>query len=276
MSAEERRPRPMQPAVVPPGTLSGLTDTHCHLDMAAFADDRQPALARAAQAGLVRMLVPGIDLPSSRRAMELARGNPLLRFAVGVHPHDSESFHAETLRQLHQLATEGNAAAIGEIGLDYFRDLAPRARQREAFQAQLALACELGLPALIHIRDAADDALAILAEAGSRLRGVLHAFSGEPETATRALAMGLYLGAAGPVTYPKADRLRDILRAAPPDRILLETDSPYLPPQGHRGRRNEPALVGIITRQLAADRGIDPAEWAAHTRANANTLFHWE
>jgi TatD DNase family protein len=262
------------PAELPP--ITGLTDTHCHLNLAAFAGDLESVLDRAARAGLVRMLVPGIDPESSRRAAELAAKQPMLSFAAGVHPHETESFTPETLQAIRKVAEENGAAAIGEIGLDYYRDLAPRACQREAFRAQIDLAMELRLPVIIHIREAADDALAILAESGPELRGVWHAFSGELAEAERALELGLHLGAAGPVTYPKAGALREILLMASPDRILLETDAPYLPPQGFRGKRNEPARVNLIARRLADDRGIDPELWAAQTRANAQNLFHWE
>jgi TatD DNase family protein len=271
LSPESRRS-----ASATPEPLAGLTDTHCHLSMAAFADDLDRVLERAAQAGLARILVPGIDLDSSRRATELAGGHPMLACAVGVHPHETESFDAGTLNALRTIARDGGAVAIGEIGLDYYRDLAPREKQRTAFRAQIELALELELPVIVHIREAAEDALTMLAEAGERLRGVLHAFSGGMADAERALGMGFFLGAAGPVTYPKASALREVFRVAPPDRILLETDSPYLPPQGHRGERNEPARVNIIARRLADDRGIEPALWTAQTRANADTLFHWE
>lgn len=260
----------------PEGGLPGLTDTHCHLDMPAFEGDLGQTLERARAAGLVRILVPGLNLESSRHAAGLARTHGWLRFAAGVHPHESGSFDEETLAGLRQLALAEGATAVGEIGLDYYRDLSPRARQREAFRAQLELARELRLPVIVHIREAAEDALAILAETGVGLHGVLHAFSGDPSLAERALAMGFYLGTAGPLTYPKADRLREILRAAPLDRILLETDSPYLPPEGNRGKRNEPALVETVARRLAAERGMDPATLTARMRANANELFGWE
>jgi TatD DNase family protein len=263
-------------ADVPAGALPGLTDTHCHLDMPQFADDVPQTLERARSAGLVRMLLPGIDLASSRRAARLAHEHPLLRFAAGVHAHAAGTLDGEALAELRRLATAEGAAAIGEIGLDYFRDPAPRPRQQEAFRAQVELARELGLPVIVHIREAADDALEILAQAGNGLRGVLHAFSGDERIARRALTMGFFLGAAGPVTYPGAGALRGIFRAAPVDRILLETDSPYLPPQGFRGRRNEPALVRQTALRLAEERGTDPAALAAQTRANAAALFGWE
>ena len=231
---------------------------------------------RARRAGLVRILVPGLDLAGSRRAAALARSDPMLRFAPGVHPHESAGFNPQMLEELRALAREPGAVAIGEIGLDYFRNLAPRAAQQEAFRAQLNLARELGLPAIVHIREAEEDALAILAEAGSGLRGVLHAFTGSPLQAERAGGIGFYFGIGGPLTYPGSARLRETFRALPRDRILLETDAPYLPPEGNRGKRNEPALVLATARQAAAELNQDPLELAQTARRNANHLFAWE
>jgi len=263
-------------ASVPTDVLPGLTDTHCHLDLEAFDADRDRVLERARRAGLVRILVPGLNLAGSRRAAELARSDPILRFAAGVHPHESGSFNGRVLDDLRALARERGAAAIGEIGLDYYRDLAPRGRQREAFRAQLGLALELRLPAIIHIREAEEDALAILAEAGAGGRGVLHAFSGGRTLAERAAEMGFFFGIAGPLTYPGSAQLRETFRALPPDRILLETDAPYLPPDGNRGKRNEPALVLAVARRAAGELDWEPTELVRRTRRNANILFAWE
>jgi TatD DNase family protein len=263
-------------ASVPTDVLPGLTDTHCHLDLEAFDADRGRVVERARHAGVVRILVPGLNLAGSRRAAELARSDPILRFAAGVHPHESGSFNDRVLDGLRALARERGAAAIGEIGLDYYRDLAPRDRQREAFRAQLGLALELRLPAIIHIREAEEDALAILAETGAGVRGVLHAFSGGRTLAKRAAEMGFFFGIAGPLTYPGSARLRETFHALPPDRILLETDAPYLPPDGNRGKRNEPALVLAVARRAAKELGWEPTELVHRTRRNANNLFAWE
>ncbi len=263
-------------ARVPPGSLSGLIDTHCHLNLPAFDADRDRVLARARDAGLERILIPGIDLAGSARAARIARSDPILRFAPGIHPHESRSFDGEALAELRWLARDEGACAIGETGLDYFRDLSPRERQREAFRAQLALAEELGLPAIVHVRDAQEDALAILAEFAGRVRGVLHAFSGNALLAQKAAELGFYFGIAGPLTYPKADALRAAFRALPPDRILLETDAPFLPPEGNRGARNEPALVLAVAQRAASECGVDPREMADLARRNANLLFSWE
>jgi TatD DNase family protein len=269
-------PPPPSPADVPPETIPGLTDTHCHLDLPAFDADRPQVLDRARRAGLTRILIPGIDLPGSRRAAQLARSDPMLRFAAGVHAHESASVDGRALAALRELARAEGAAAIGEIGLDYFRALAPRAGQRQAFRAQIALACELGLPVVFHVRDSQEDALAILSEFAGTVRGVWHAFSGDRAAVERAAAMGFYFGIAGPLTYPKADSLREAVRAVPPERILFETDSPYLPPQGNRGKRNEPALVLGVARAAAGERRTDVGELVQTARRNANLLFAWE
>jgi TatD DNase family protein len=263
-------------ALLPDDSLPGLTDTHCHLDLPEFDPDREAVVEHARRAGLVRILVPGLDLAGSRRAAELAQSDPILRFAPGVHPHGSGEFSDGVLDELRALARAPGAVAIGEIGLDYFRNLAPHDLQREAFRAQLALARELGLPAIVHIRDAEDDALAILSAAGSGLRGVLHAFSGSRALAERLGEMGFYFGIGGPLTYPGAANLRETFRALPPDRILLETDAPYLPPEGNRGKRNEPALVLAVARKAAAERNADAAELVRAARLNADNLFAWE
>jgi TatD DNase family protein len=263
-------------ARIPPDSLPGLIDTHCHLNLPAFDSDRTQVLDRARRAGLARILIPGIDLPGSLRAAQLARTDPILCFAPGVHPHESGTFDDAARTELRRLARDGGARAIGETGLDYFRDLAPRDRQREAFRAQLALAEELGLPAIVHIREAQADALAILAEFAGRVRGVLHAFSGDPSLAEKAAGMGYFFGIAGPLTYPRSEGLRAALRALPRDRILLETDSPYLPPEGNRGARNEPSLLPAVARRAAAECGIEPQELVDLTRRNAAELFGLE
>jgi TatD DNase family protein len=267
----------MRTAHIPEGVLPDLTDTHCHLQDQAFASDSQAVIERARQSGLMRILLAGTDVTDSQAAAHLAEKHPdLMRFAAGVHPHAATSLSTTALASLRTLLRAPGAVAVGEIGLDYFRDLSPRTEQRSAFQAQLALAAELDLPVIMHVRDAVDDVLAILTDFTLPRRGVWHAFSADRGTAERALMIGFYLGAAGPVTYPKADELREVFRTTPLDRILIETDAPYLPPDGNRGARNEPALVGPVVRRLALTRDISPELLAAATRKNANLLFHWE
>jgi TatD DNase family protein len=200
----------------------------------------------------------------------------MLRFAAGIHAHESAAFDGGALAALRTLARDEGAAAIGETGLDYFRDLAPHDRQRAAFRAQIGLACELDLPVIVHIREAQADALDILEEFSGKARGVLHAFAGDPVLAERAAKLGFFFGIAGPLTYPKAERLRGALRTLPEDRIILETDAPYLPPEGNRGKRNEPALVAEVAAKAAGERGMEASDLAALARRNANHLFAWE
>jgi TatD DNase family protein len=269
-------PHAERTASVPPVSLPGLTDTHCHLDLPEYDADRTEVLQRARRAGVVRILIAGIDVPGSRRAAQLARSDPMLRFAPGVHPNESGTFDDRTLAELRALARDEGAAAIGETGLDYFRNGAPRDRQQAAFRAQLEAARELGLPVIVHIRDARDDALAILAEFRGQVRGVLHAFSGDPAIAEKAAGMGFYFGIAGPLTYRSAAGLRTAFRALLADRILLETDAPFLPPEGNRGRRNEPALVSQVAIRAAEERGMRVPDFVNLARQNAQRLFDWE
>lgn len=251
-----------------------LFDTHCHLDITAFDPDRDAAIARARAVGVVHFVNPAYDLDSSRRAVALAQAHPGIAAAVGVHPNDAADFGEAHLAELRTLARAPQVVAIGEIGLDYYRQTTPRDRQVQAFVAQLALARELNLPVIIHCRDAYDDALALLREHGHGLPGlVMHAFSGRMEHLRAALAMGFYIGVGGPVTYPNAHGLRDVVRAAPPERIVIETDSPYLAPQSQRGRRNEPAYVLEVAQKIGQLRGTSMRDIARITTDNGRRLF---
>lgn len=270
-----------------------LTDTHCHLDFERFDADRPEVISRARAAGVARILIPGIDLPSSRRAVQLAEADPMLFAAIGVHPNDSLTWNAQTLDDLRALAAHPKVAAIGEIGLDYYWDAAPHDHQRMVLQAQLHLAAERSLPVIIHLREKGDadhgpcaaDALDILEEWVTRLRaagsalaarpGVLHSFSGNLTTARRALDLNFYIGLTGPVTYKNAESKRQMVAALPLEKILIETDSPYLSPVPQRGQRNEPAFVRHIADKIAEIHKIDPEEVAAVTTANAARLFSW-
>ncbi|MGC8874827.1 MAG: TatD family hydrolase [Chloroflexia bacterium] len=248
-------------------------DTHTHLNTEAFAADLSEVLARARSAGVDRMLVVGFDLPSSRAAVALAR-EPGLYAAVGIQPHYAGETGVQELEMLRSLASSPGVVALGEIGLDYYRDRAPRPAQRELFRRQLDLARELGLPVVIHARDALGDLLEELRRAGAGSRGVMHCFSGTPQEARAFLELGLCLSIAGPVTYPRATRLAEVVRLVPRDRLLLETDCPWLPPQRHRGTRNEPAYLVEIAEQVAALRGEPVEELARATTQNARALFH--
>jgi TatD DNase family protein len=259
-----------------------LVDTHCHLCLPAFADDLPAVLARAASAGVERILVPGIDLPTSRRAVDLAEAHRAIFAAVGLHPHGASDWSPASYQELRNLARSPRVVAIGETGLDYYRDYAPRLRQVEAFEAQLELAGELGLPVVVHNRNATDDVLDRLTTWAERSQGrspsppgVLHAFSGDQGAASRALQAGFYIGVAGPLTYTSAGELRRLTAALPLDRLLLETDAPYLPPTPHRGQRNEPAYVAIVSEALADARRVPADGLRRACWDNAATLFRW-
>jgi TatD DNase family protein len=260
-----------------------LVDSHCHLDESHFDPDREAVIVRAAEQGVTRLVNPGVDLSSSRAAAALARRHSGVYAAVGIHPHDAKTLDAAALVRLKALAQAHKNVAIGEIGLDYYRNLSPRDVQRRAFEAQLELAGELGLPVIVHDRDAHDDVLAILSHWSSSLHarrstpsgrmGVLHSFSGDAALAERALALGFYIGISGPVTYRNADRLREVVCAVPLERLLVETDAPYLTPHPHRGERNEPAYVRWVAQAVADAKRLTLEQVAVQTCENAAGLF---
>jgi TatD DNase family protein len=258
-----------------------LFDTHCHLDVAAFDEDRAAVLERARAVGVSLMLNPAYDLESSRRAAALATARADVVAAVGVHPNDAAGFTDATLNDLRDLAGTRSGApddrcpvvAIGEIGLDYHWKTVTPAAQAVAFVAQLRLARELQLPVIIHCRDAYDDCLEILREHGQGLALVLHAFGGKAAHMRAAVDMGYHIGIGGPVTYPNAHGLRDVVKAAPLERIVLETDSPYLSPQAYRGKRNEPAFVLQVAERVADVRQMSVDDVARITAHNGGRLF---
>ncbi|MEW5868286.1 MAG: TatD family hydrolase [Chloroflexota bacterium] len=269
-----------------------LVDTHCHLNFDSFDGDREQVLARARQAGLARLLNPGVDLASSQAAVNLAGANPEVYAAVGVHPNDALSWNAATLDELRALARQPKVVAIGEIGLDYYRERAPHPLQAQVLEGQLALAAELGLPVVIHIRNASPedrrasaDALAMLSAWRAGLQqqspalwarpGVLHSFSDGPEMARRAVESGFYLGISGPVTFRKALELQDVAAVVPLERLLIETDAPFLTPHPHRGQRNEPAYVRYVAEKIAQLRSLPLGEIERQTAQNAAQLFQW-
>ncbi|MCS7324404.1 MAG: TatD family hydrolase [Thermoflexales bacterium] len=250
-----------------------LFDTHCHLDTSAFDADRDAVLARAHEAGVAHFVNPAYDLESSRRAVALAQARDDVFAAVGVHPNEVGSFNEAALETLHALARAPRVVAIGEIGLDYHWDKTTPQQQAAAFIAQLDLARRLSLPVIVHCREAYDDCLALLASHGRDLPLVMHAFSSELSHVRRALDLGYSIGIGGPVTYPKAHGLREVAAYVPADRLLIETDAPYLPPQGKRGQRNEPAYLTLIARAIAEVRRVSLEELAAQTTHNACALF---
>ncbi len=253
-----------------------LTDTHCHLDLAPFDSDRAAVLERAREAGVGRILIPGVDLASSRRAVELAEAHTEIYAAVGVHPNSAHGFTLETLAELRELAVRRKVVAIGEIGIDLYWKTVPLAEQQRAFGAQLELAAEVGKPVIVHDRESHAEVLAGLREHLPPVGAVLHSFSGDRALADEALDLGLYLGVDGPLTYKKNDGLRTLFAALPLERVLIETDAPYLTPQPRRGRRNEPAFVRFVAEQLAEARGAPMDTITSTTTANAARLFRWE
>jgi TatD DNase family protein len=262
-----------------------LTDTHCHLNLNIFQEDLASILERAWERGLRRILVPGIDLPTSRSAVALAEQHPNLYAAVGIHPGDASTWDAHSLAGLRELAEHPKVVAIGEIGLDYYRDRSPRPLQRQVFRAQLELAGELGLPVVIHNRESTEDLWAELAawrselaRAGAGLAqrpGVLHSFDGSAPFALQAISNGFFIGISGPVTYKNALERQTVVASLPLDHLLIETDAPYLTPHPYRGRRNEPAYVALVAEKIAAlhDQTVD--EIVQATWENAALLFGW-
>ena len=248
-------------------------DTHCHLDVHEFDVDRVAVFERAAAAQVTRFLNPAYDIESSRRALALAQQYDQVVAAAGVHPDYLAVLNDESLAELQYLATHPKVVAIGEIGLDYHWNTFSAEVQRNGFLRQLQMAQELGLPVIIHCRDAYEDMLEILANARPRVGVLLHAFAGDTAQAQRALEMGCILGIGGPVTYKNADELRRVVAQTPLDRIVLETDAPYLPPHPHRGKRNEPGFLPLTADRVAALRGISLEEVARITATNAIHFF---
>ena len=253
-----------------------LTDTHTHLDFPHFDGDREQVIGQALAAGVGAIVDIGTDLASSQAAVALAEAYPQIYAAVGVHPHDAKTLTEETLEELGVLALHPKVVAIGEIGLDFFRDLSPRDKQRQAFQQQLALASEVGKPVIIHDRDAHSEVMAILRrwiEGGHQPAGVLHCFSGDLAMAQEAIELGFYISIAGPVTFKNARRLRELVRQLPLEKLLVETDCPYLTPHPHRGKRNEPAYVKLVAQEVARIKEMSLEEIARITSNNAQALF---
>jgi len=256
-----------------------LADTHTHLDFPQFDDDREQVIERALAAGVKAMINVGADLASSRAAVALAEAHPQIHAAVGVHPHDAKTLTDDVLKELEALASYPKVIAIGEIGLDFYRDLSPRDQQRRAFQQQLALASKTGKPVIIHDRQAHKEVMAILrrwVEGGHQPRGVLHCFSGDLAMAQEAIELGFYISIAGPVTFQNARRLRELVHQLPLEKLLIETDCPYLTPDPYRGKRNEPAYVKFVAQEVARIKGLSLEEVARVTSDNARALFALE
>lgn len=248
-----------------------LIDSHAHVDFPQFDKDRDAVIDRARETGLVALVNIGTDLRHSRASVALAEEYDFIYATVGVHPHEAETATAEILDELRALARHPKVVAVGEIGLDFYRDYSPRPAQRRAFREQLALAADLDLPVVIHSRDAHEDVLRILSE--WKGAGVLHTYAAGVRRLGEVIDLGFFVGLSGPVTYSKARELRDVARSAPLDRLLIETDCPYLTPEPHRGSRNEPAYVRFVAEAVARARGDDVEHIAEVTTQNACRLF---
>ncbi|CAK8717580.1 TatD DNase family protein [Candidatus Electronema halotolerans] len=251
-----------------------LIDTHCHLDMAAYQPDLDQIIADARRCGVTRIITIGIDLPSSCRAAELAQCYAGVYAAVGIHPHDAESADEETFRRLAELAAAPKVVGYGEIGLDYAKNYSPKEVQLRVFARQLELAKELRLPLIIHDRDAHEDTLRLLREQGPFPHGgVMHCFSGDAELARQVLDLGFYVSIPGIVTFPNAAMMREAVREVPTDRLLLETDGPFLAPVPFRGKRNLPQYLLHTAAAVAELKGVSLDDIARQTTVNAEKLF---
>ncbi|MDA8440799.1 MAG: TatD family hydrolase [Peptococcaceae bacterium] len=250
-----------------------IVESHAHIDDQRFDVDREEVIARLRARGVGAVINVGYDLASSRKSLALAAKYPEIYAAVGIHPHDVSAVTEQEWEALASLARQPKVVAIGEIGLDYYRDLSPRAAQRDGFAAQLHIANDLGLPIIVHNRDAHQDVIDLIRNEPPQNGGVMHCFSGSWETAKIVLDLGLFISFAGPVTFKNAVKLQEVAAKIPLDRLLIETDSPYLTPEPLRGRRNEPANVQLVLEKLAAIKKIDPGQLGAITAANSCRLF---
>jgi TatD DNase family protein len=254
-----------------------LIDTHTHLDDPRYDGDREAVIERAREAGVEILVTIGCDLATSRAAVGLADRHEQIYAAVGVHPHEVKHIGDEWYGELRRLAAHRKVVAYGEIGLDYHYNQSPPHLQRDRFREQVGLARELGLPIVVHTREAARDTAAILKEErADTVGGVFHCFSGDAELAKDALDLGFYVSFSGVVTFRNAEALRNLVKTVPLDRLLIETDCPYLTPVPHRGRRNEPAYVALVAEALSQvlhGGSRDMEEVARHTSANALRLF---
>jgi TatD DNase family protein len=250
-----------------------LVDSHCHLDDSRFDNDRELVIERAAEAGVEIILTVGTGEgpPDLEAGLRVASTHKRIFATVGVHPHDARKADGDTWSRLRRLAAHPKVLAIGEIGLDYYYDNSPRELQRSAFEEQLRIAKETGKPVVIHTRDAWEETVSILHESWSG-GGIMHCFSGGPSEAKQTLDMGFYLGFGGVITFPKADKVCEAAKFAPLDRLLVETDAPYLAPVPHRGERNEPVFILDTARRLAELKGIPIEELAGATTSNFRRL----
>jgi len=249
-------------------------DSHCHVDEEAFDEDREEVLSRMKANGITRCAVIGSDMETSRRAAAFAAAHSGIVAAGGIHPHEASRFREDDLDELRDMYQDRRIRAIGEIGLDFYYDHSPRDLQREVCIRQMELAWELKAPVAYHIRDAHQEMLEIMKSMKARLTGgIIHCFSGSAEIAKEYLKLGYFISFAGPLTFKKAPRLQEAVKLIPKDRLLIETDSPYMAPEPVRGRRNEPANVRYVGLKMAELRGEEPEEVAAFTTENAMRIY---
>jgi len=249
-------------------------DSHCHVDEEQFNEDRDTVLARMREHGITRFAVIGSDMETSRRAIAFAEAHDGAIAVGGIHPHEAKGFREEDCEEIARWWKEGKIRAIGEIGLDYYYDLSPREIQRAVCIRQMELAYELGAPVAYHIRDAHGEMIEIMRGMKSKLTGgIIHCFSGSAESAKEYLRLGYYISFAGPLTFKKAPKLQETAKLIPKDRLLIETDSPYMAPEPVRGRRNEPTNVRYVGMKLAELRGETAEEVAAYTTENAMRVY---
>jgi TatD DNase family protein len=252
-----------------------LVDSHCHLDFPDFAGERDAVVTRARAAGIGTMVTICTKITEFDGVRAIAESDPDIWCTVGIHPHEAATEPAVDEARLAALAAHPKIVGIGECGLDYHYELSPRDRQKVVFRTHARAACEAGLPLVVHTREADDDTAALLSEEsrGGRLGGVLHCFTSGSKLAFQAIDLGFYISFSGIVTFKNADALREIVRAVPLERMLVETDAPFLAPVPKRGKRNEPAFVAHTASFIAGLRGVSPAELAAATTANFHRLF---
>jgi TatD DNase family protein len=249
-------------------------DTHAHLNDEQFNQDVGEVIARAAEKSVERIIVCGYDIHSSRRAVQLARQYDGIFATVGIHPHDAATVDESSLSLLTELAKQPKVLAIGEIGMDYHYTFCPRHIQAEAFEAQVNLAAQLNLPIVIHSRDSIADSIHLLSSKAKKIvGGVFHCYGGDEEILQKVLALGMYIGIDGPITFKDPGKLVMALRCCPLDRILIETDCPYLAPEPLRGKRNEPAYLPYVAEKVAQILGVSTQYVATLTSRNARTLF---
>ncbi|MED1740024.1 TatD family hydrolase [Bacillus swezeyi] len=251
-----------------------LFDTHAHLNAEQFNDDLEDVIARAKEEKVEHIVVVGFDRPTITRAMELVKEYDFIYAAIGWHPVDAIDMTDEDLAWIKDLSSHEKVVAIGEMGLDYHWDKSPKDIQKDVFKKQIALAKEVNLPIVIHNRDATEDVVAILREEGAEeVGGIMHCFTGSAEIAKECINMNFYLSFGGPVTFKNAKKPKEVVKQIPNDRILIETDCPFLTPHPYRGKRNEPSYVKLVAEQIAELKGLTYEEVAVMTTENAKKLF---